>query len=189
MDSQTFSLSCKCRQFQAGAERISRRSVNRVICYCSDCQAYARHLGRAEMLDSWGGSDIIQLPAASFRIVAGHEQIIGLKLSLKPTIRWLAKCCSSPVANMSSPKSPALGILAASFQGSRHQLDLCLGRPIGQIHGQEAAVKNPSLGTGIGLPVLLLAVPKVLYWAVAGRGKPNPFIDENTGQIRYPLSE
>jgi hypothetical protein len=189
MDRQDFTFSCDCGQCQFVVERISRKSVNRVICYCSDCQAYARYLDKAETLNSWGGSDIVQLPASCLRIISGQEQIAGLKLSSKPTIRWHAKCCNSPIANMSSPSSPALGILAASFHKSRDQLDMHLGRPIGCIHGQDATVHMPSLGTGISVAVILSAVPKAIFWALTGKGKPNPFLDELTGQIRYPVSE
>lgn len=187
MPDHDLAVGCKCGQVQAAAERLSSKTVNRVICYCSDCQAFARHLGRSELLDTWGGSDIVQLPAACLRLIAGHDNIVGMKMSSKPTIRWYAKCCRFPLANMSSSKSPALGVLAASFHEALGQLDDRLGRPIGNIHGQEATVQRPSLGAGIGLTIFLSAVPKVLLWAATGRGKPNPFLDELTGQVRYPV--
>ena len=97
------------------AQQIAPTRVNRVICYCADCQAYAHRLARPDILNSRGGSDIIQLPARQFQIVSGKEQIVGLKLTVKPTTRWYAKCCHTPIANMSAPESPALGVLAASF--------------------------------------------------------------------------
>jgi hypothetical protein len=181
-------LGCKCGKVRAAAERLSGRTVNRIICYCGDCQAYARHLDRAELLGPRGGSDIVQLPAGHLRITAGHEHIAGLKLTTKSTIRWYARCCRSPIANLSSAQAPALGVLAASFLVSPSQLDDRLGAPIGHIHGQDAAPGGPPLGQGIGFRVLFSAGRKVLLWAVSGKGKPNPFIDRHTSRTFYPVT-
>lgn len=37
-------------------------TVNRVICHCDDCQAFAHHLRRADLLDAHGGPDGIVGP-------------------------------------------------------------------------------------------------------------------------------
>ncbi|WP_175401925.1 DUF6151 family protein [Veronia pacifica] len=44
-------LTCDCRSVVAAVQNISSRTSNRVVCYCSDCQAFARHLGRVDVMD------------------------------------------------------------------------------------------------------------------------------------------
>ena len=49
------------------------------ICYCKDCQAFARFLERPDLLDPAGGTDIFQMPPA--------------RLSDKGVLRWYTDCC------------------------------------------------------------------------------------------------
>lgn len=189
MRSRDARVTCTCGRVAALARHLSPGRVNRVICYCGDCQAYARHLQRSDILNSRGGSDIIQLPAGQFRIVSGGERIVGLKMTARPTIRWYARCCHAPIANMSSPQSPALGVLAASFADYGSALGTLVGAPIGEIHGQDAIGEGPPIGSGIGISVLLRAVPKVLFWKLTGQGRPNPFCKDDTTDLRYPLAQ
>ena len=39
----------------------SSTTVNRVVCYCDDCQAFLHYLKRADLLDAHGGTDIVQV--------------------------------------------------------------------------------------------------------------------------------
>jgi len=40
---------------------ISANTVNRVVCYCDDCQAFLHHLARKDLFDAYGGPDIVQI--------------------------------------------------------------------------------------------------------------------------------
>jgi len=46
------------------ASDVSPSTGLRFVCYCKDCQAFARFLERADVLDPAGGTDIFQMPPA-----------------------------------------------------------------------------------------------------------------------------
>ncbi|MGF1603380.1 MAG: DUF6151 family protein [Thermosynechococcaceae cyanobacterium] len=53
------SIQCNCGKLKGALNRTD--VVNRGVCYCSDCQAFARFLKREnEILDESGGTSIIQ---------------------------------------------------------------------------------------------------------------------------------
>ena len=56
---------CRCGEVRGFVADASPRTVNRVVCYCDDCQAFAHRLGRADLLDAHGGSDVVQVAPAS----------------------------------------------------------------------------------------------------------------------------
>src|SRR5579863_699680 len=92
-------LRCRCGEVRALVSGASRRTVNRVVCYCDDCQAFAHQLGRADLLDAQGGSDIVQVAPASLRFVQGAHRIVGLRLTPKGLLRWYTNCCNTPIGN------------------------------------------------------------------------------------------
>src|SRR5437660_3577353 len=81
-------LRCRCGEVVGRVENASPQKVNRVICYCDDCQAFAHQLGRAELLNAQGGSDIVQVAPASLTFVKGQQHIAGLRLAPKGLFRW-----------------------------------------------------------------------------------------------------
>jgi hypothetical protein len=59
-------------------------SVNRAVCYCRDCQAFAHFLGRPEeILDSKGGSDVVQTTPARVTLTDGIEMLACMRLTEK----------------------------------------------------------------------------------------------------------
>ena len=83
---------CRCGQVRGIVDPVERRLSNRVTCYCDDCQAFAHYLGRPDLLDARGGSDIVQVPPASVRFLSGADQIDGVRLGAKGLYRWRARC-------------------------------------------------------------------------------------------------
>src|SRR5215475_4480823 len=84
--SKNATLSCRCREVRGLVTSVSPYTVNRVVCYCDDCQAFLHHLGRAELLDAQGGTDIIQIAPASLSFGQGEERIVGLRLAPRACI-------------------------------------------------------------------------------------------------------
>ncbi|MEM9069946.1 MAG: DUF6151 family protein [Myxococcota bacterium] len=109
------SLQCGCGLVR-GEATIVAAEANRVRCYCDDCQTFARHLGKHELLDGYGGSDIVQMTPADVRITQGAEHLRGLRLSPKGTFRWYASCCNTPFANSLSAGWAFLGLYAAMIE-------------------------------------------------------------------------
>ena len=131
-------MRCRCGEVRAVVKDPSPSTVNRVICYCDDCQAYAHQLGRADLLDIHGGTDIVQVAPASLTFLQGQDKIAALRLSPKGLFRWYARCCNTPVGNTVSPSIPFVGLVAQSFASDRQTPDQLFGQPVGAILGKFA---------------------------------------------------
>jgi hypothetical protein len=166
----------------------SPRSVNRVVCYCDDCQAFAHHLGRADLLDAHGGSDIVQTAPASLTFVQGQDRIVGLRLTPKGLYRWHTSCCRTPVGNTVSPAIPFVGIIVQAFDTGAQRPDDAFGRPIGAIMGKHAIGEVPAATKGFGLSLTLRALRKVLGWRLRGKAWPNPSFSRDARVPTYPVT-
>ena len=65
-------LRCQCGRMRGVARNVSPSTGFRFVCYCGDCQAFARFLDRADVLDPAGGTDIFHLPPARVKTHRGH---------------------------------------------------------------------------------------------------------------------
>ena len=145
-------LRCRCGEVVGRVENASPQKVNRVVCYCDDCQAFAHQLGRADLLNAQGGTDIIQVAPAALTFLKGQQHIAGLRLSPKGLFRFHTTCCNTPVGNTLSPAIPFVGIVAQVFDDNPKTVDGVFGPPIGAILGKYAIGKPPADSTGINLP-------------------------------------
>src|SRR4051812_1001825 len=149
---------CRCGEVVGVVTNASPQKVNRVICYCDDCQAFAHHLGRADLLNAQGGSDIVQVAPASLTFIKGQNRIAGVRLTPKGLFRWHTTCCNTPVGNTLGPAIPFVGLTAQAFDGGPQRVDSVFGAPIGAILGKYAIGKAPAVTTGKNLAVLLRGV-------------------------------
>jgi len=180
-------LRCRCGSVRAIVTNASSRTVNRVVCYCDDCQAFVHRLGRGDLLDAHGGSDIVQLAPASLTFVQGQDRIKGLRLSSKGLYRWYASCCNTPVGNTALPAIPFVGIIVTAFDHDAQRADDVFGAPVGAIFGKFAVGKAPEGSTGLNLSLLLRAIGKVLGWRLRGKVWPHPFFKRDDGAAIYPV--
>lgn len=179
-------LSCRCGEVQGVVTNASPQNVNRVVCYCDDCQAFAHQLGRPDLLNAQGGTDIVQVAPASLAFFQGQDRIAGLRLTPKGLLRWHTTCCNTPLGNTLTPAIPFVGIVAQTFGAERAQS--AFGAPIGAILGKYAIGTAPPGSTGISLGLLLRTIAKVLGWRLRGRAWPHPFFDQKTREPIYPLT-
>src|SRR5262249_938451 len=103
-------LRCRCGHMRGIASDVSPSSGFRFVCYCKDCQAFARFLDRPDVLDPAGGTDIVQLPPAWVKLTAGADALRALRLSDRGVLRWYSDCCRTPIANTGGPGSPIFGM-------------------------------------------------------------------------------
>jgi Family of unknown function (DUF6151) len=76
----THSIRCSCGKLKGTLNRNS--DVNRCVCYCADCQAFARFLKREnEILDEKGGTSIIQTIPANVTFTEGIENLTCMRLT------------------------------------------------------------------------------------------------------------
>jgi len=181
-------LRCRCGRVRGVASGVSPSTGFRFVCYCADCQAFARSLQRADILDSAGGTDIVQLPPGRVQLTAGIDAVQSLRFSNR-VFRWYAACCRTPIANTAfSPRFPIVGLVHA-FIGveaegpSRNEiLDEILGPPLCRIYQRSASGPLPGNAPApASFGVFVLRARKALGWWWRGLGRPNPFFDDRTG--------
>lgn len=181
-------LRCRCGEVRGVVTAVSPRTVNRVVCYCDDCQAFAHQLGRADLLNAKGGSDIVQVAPSTVTFVQRQHRIAGMRLSPKGLYRWYASCCNTPVGNTLTPTVPFVGIVAQAFEGGAPAIDDTAGPPIGAILGKYAVGEPPAGSTRLNLPLILRAISKVLGWKLRGKTWPHPFFKRETREPVYSVT-
>jgi hypothetical protein len=170
-------LHCRCGAVRGLVTNASPRTVNRVVCYCDDCQAFLHYLGRADLLDAHGGTDIIQVAPASLSFIQGKERIVGLHLTPKGLYRWYANCCRTPLGNTLGPAIPFVGIVAQAFESDTVGADEVFGLPIGAIYGKYAVGGAPEGSIGFNPMLLARALAMVLGWRLRGQTWPHPLFE------------
>ncbi len=165
------------------ALNVSPTTGFRFICYCADCQAFARFLGRTDVLDPAGGTDIFHMPAGRLKITTGAEAMRCSSLSDK-VLRWHTHCCRTPIANTPArPGFPVIGLIHAFMDHATdgRSRDEVIGPPLCRIFERSAI--GPLPPNAPGPPSFRLFVRrgiKLLGWWMGGLGQPTPFFDEQT---------
>lgn len=183
-------LRCRCGHVRGVVTDVSPASGNRIVCYCDDCQAFARHLGRPDVMNAAGGTDIFQVAPARVRITEGADELRCVRLSDKGLFRWYAGCCKTPVAN-TLPRVPFVGLVGpiidlASDRDGRTR-DEVLGPSLGAIHGRYAKGGVPAgAHAKVSLGIIGRCARVFAGWALAGLGQPSPFFEKGT---RAPRAE
>jgi hypothetical protein len=179
-------LRCRCGEVRGTITNASPRTVNRVTCYCDDCQAFAHQLGRADLLNEKGGSDIVQVAPATLHFTQGQDRIAGVRLSPKGLYRWHTTCCNTPVGNTLSPAVPFVGLMAQTFDVP--EVDEVVGPPTGAIQGKYAVGEAPAGSTRFNPSLILGAIGRVLGWRLGGKTWPHPFFARDTRTPIYPIT-
>jgi hypothetical protein len=174
-------LRCRCGHVRGVASEVS--SGFRFLCYCKDCQAFARFLERADVLDAAGGTDIFQMPPARVTLTAGAEALRCLRFSSK-VLRWYADCCRTPIGNTAADaRFPVVAVIHCfmDHQADGRSRDAVLGPALCRIYERSAvgplpptAPPPPSLG------IFVRRASKLLGWWVRGLARPTPFFDDRT---------
>ncbi len=180
-------LRCRCGHVRGVARAISPFAGFRFICYCEDCQAFARFLERPDVLDAAGGTDIFQMPPARMKLTAGTDAVRCLSFSRK-VFRWYTDCCRTPIANTAaSPRFPVVALIHSfmdpEFDG--HSGDDILGPPLCRIYEGSAIGPLPStVPASPSFGVFARRASKILGWWLQGLARPNPFFDDRTSAPR-----
>lgn len=144
---------------------------SRLICYCADCQSFARHLG-ADVLTEAGGTELLQLAPSQVSFTRGAENLRMLRLSPKGLSRWYTGCCKTPVANtLKSPKLAFASLFCAAHRGAP--------KALGPVRAQVNTVwasgpGKPRKDSGLGRMVMGFA-QRMLAERISGRWQQTPF--------------
>lgn len=121
-------LSCECGSVQGILHNITK-STERFVCYCDDCQSFAKKLGKENViLDVNGGSEIIPVYISDVEITKGENQLKYLKITDRGPKRWYADCCKTPVGNTGQGKKNVyLGLLHNFIKANENERMKILG--------------------------------------------------------------
>ena len=187
LDRNDLPLRCRCGRVHGVARDVAPSAGFRFVCYCRDCQAFARFLARPDVLDAAGGTDIFQMAAGCVTLAAGADAVRCLCFSSK-VLRWYAECCGTPLANTAGPSFPMVALIHSflDYAADGRSRAEALGPPPCRIFERSAtgplppnAPAPPSLG------LFALRASRILGWWWRGLGGPHPFFD---AQTKVPLS-
>jgi hypothetical protein len=180
-DPKTLPLGCQCGHVRGIATEVAPHSGFRFICYCKDCQAFARFLGRPDVLDRTGGTDIFHMPAGRVKLTAGTDAVRCLQFSSR-VFRWYSDCCRTPIANTAGPRFPVIGLIHSFMSNSAEgrTRDEALGTPLCRIFEHSAVGPlPPNAPPPRSFGLVAVRLPTLLGWWLRGLGRPNPFFDDH----------
>jgi hypothetical protein len=159
----------------------------RFVCYCQDCQAFARFLDRPDVLDRAGGTDIFQMAPARLRLDAGTDALRSVRFSDK-VLRWYTDCCHTPIGNTAtSARFPLVAVIHSfmDHEADGRTRDAALGPPRCRIYERSAVGPLPANSPPApSLRVFGRRAALMMSWWARGLVGPSPFFDERTGAPR-----
>ena len=181
----THPLRCSCGAVRGAVEH--ERLASHSICYCPDCQAFARFLGReAELLDARGGCENIQALPKDVTFREGAQHLACVRLSETGMLRWYAACCNTPIGNTpATSKLPFVGLARACLENASSSVASSFG-PVRHCTFTSGAVgpTNPEPFGGAALVVWLIR--NRLRARFTGGFSINPFFDTATDRPIVP---
>ena len=135
----SYPIRCSCGAVR-GTFDNDAGPANRLICYCKDCQSFAHFLKRpTEILDQYGGSEIVQTLPRNITFTAGVENLACMRLTEKGLLRWYARCCNTPIGNtLDNPQMSFVGLVHSCLDQDGQSLEAAFG-PVRAVAFTESA--------------------------------------------------
>lgn len=182
------SLSCQCGEVKGTATDVSASSGTHVLCCCSDCQAFAEHLGRdADTLDEFGGTELFQVSQSQVSIQQGHDKLQSLRLTKKGMLRWYTSCCNTPVGNTISAKMPFVGIIHTFIKQPTPAGVLGPIRAYCQTQYAKGKPDYPNHSAKFPIGITARIVRKMLVWKLKGMHTPTVFFSDDGRPVVKPI--
>ena len=183
-------LRCRCGRVRGIAREIAPSAGFRFVCYCKDCQAFARILDRMDVLNTAGGTDIFQMPPRRVSLIRGADALRCLRVSDNTQVlRWYSDCCRTPIANTAAnPRFPIVALIHSFMdtEASGRSRNETLGPPLCRLYERSAtAPLPPNAPAPPSLLTFALRASRMCGWWLRGIARPNPFFDSRTNT---PLS-
>jgi hypothetical protein len=168
-------LRCRCGKAQGFVECVTTFNMH-VVCYCNDCRAFIQAIDREELLDEFGGSELLVTTPSQLRLTAGLEGLRCLRLSKKGLLRWYWGCCNTPLANTLSRSGAPFVSLHRAF------VDLTDTNVLGPTRRVQARFAvgppPPNSESSQSLTTIIRIAAFLIIGRVRGAHKPNPlFVD------------
>ncbi len=173
------SIQCRCGQLR-GLLTATRPS-NHCICYCTDCQAFARHLGAHDALDKQGGTEIIQAPAANLTFSQGVDTLACLRLTDTGMLRWYTTCCQTPIGNtLANWRVSFVGLIHTCLRAEGQSLDTSFGPVTMRVSVKSAIGQEKPVSSGL-LDGIAKTIAMIVRARISGAYRRSPFFDPRNG--------
>ena len=151
------------------------RKASRGLCYCKDCQAFARYLGNPDtVLDDMSGTDVVATLAKYVRFTGGTDRLACLSLTDRGLLRWYASCCGTPIGNtLRNFRVPYVGLVHTCL-GTPAAIEASFG-PVRMRVNTKSAKGHPKSMPLSQAAALLWFFPRVLLARLDGSYKATPF--------------
>jgi hypothetical protein len=167
-------LSCQCGHLRG--HLVHPEQSTHLMCYCKDCQAFARYLGKAaDMLDAQNGSHVIVSHPQQIVFDSGADALACMSLSERGMLRWYATCCNTAIGNTSrNPAMAFVGMSSACLADPAVSIEHAFG-PV-RMRSCTDSAKGEVAGSGLAaLPVMAGFMVKLLTARVSGSYRRTPF--------------
>lgn len=176
----TYPIQCQCGNVQ-GVVNPSK-NINRVICYCQDCQAFAHFLSRGnDILDPQGGTEIVQMLPKYISFDQGTEYLACMRLTEAGLLRWYTTCCNTPIGNtLPSHTMSFIGVVHNCLETSDVNLnDICTSK---SAHVNTAGAKGDPKPKPAGqVKTIMRNLLMILKGRIDGSYQQTPFFDVESG--------
>jgi hypothetical protein len=173
-------IQCECGKFRAELVGFPRNTPGRLACYCDDCQTYSQLLGRPDLLDAAGGTEVVPVYPSELTFVAGREFLMCTQLTPRGMFRWSTSCCNTPVAN-TMPGFPWAGLIHRVYNvKDAHFLEKTFGPIRSRIKGRFArGIVPKGTSPNIGFRDALAVLPFILKGKLMGKARKSPFFKDD----------
>lgn len=174
-------IACTCASLRGKLQAISPDRGARYVCHCKDCQAFIHFLKRqSDVLDENAGTEVFQTRPSRLIITQGSDQLQCIRMTAKPTLRWFAGCCNSPLFNTTtSDRYPFLSVICHCTDPDLR--DGAMGPVRGHLFNTEATGDMTGKIEAGGNRMLLAVAYRMLCERLSGRYKDTPLFDPATG--------
>ena len=173
-------LRCRCGTLKGSVSHPEK--VNRGVCYCRDCQAYAHFLGKTEdILDDLGGTDVVATLAQHVTFTQGVEALACMSLTENGLLRWYARCCNTPIGNTQRNfKVSFVGLVHTCLEDPSKTLDSSFGPVRMRVNTKHAKGRAESMPLSTFTSVFRF-LASVIRARLDGSYKFTPFFDSHRG--------
>lgn len=181
-------ISCDCGSFKARLTAFPTNSPGRLVCYCNDCQDYLQRLDRTDLLDQYGGTQVVPVYPSEIEIIQGAEHLQCNRLREKGLNRWSTTCCNSPILNIRAGM-PWAGVFHQTYTRSDPDYLEKLGNIRSRINGKYAKDgATYRISHKISFGDMLAVMPFIVKGKVLKKSIVSPFFksDGNT-PVKEPV--
>ena len=184
----TISLKCNCGEVKGSAINVTPSSGSRVVCCCSDCQAFAMYLNcNTRIVDEFGGTEVFQMSQSQLKIQQGQDKLKSMRLTKKGLLRWYTSCCNTPIGNTMNANIPFVGVIHSFIDVPSRDSVLGPIRAFVQTQHANGVPDYPRHSAKFPIGITARIIWKMLLWKLQGMHKPSVFFGKDGQPVVQPI--